>query len=195
MKIAIDISQIIYETGVSVYTRELVSNLVSIFPDNEYILLGGSLRRGGEISDFASQFKNARKVVTPISPTLADIVWNRLHVLNIEKLVGKVDIFHSSDWAEPPANILKVTTIHDLSFLHYPKFADPKILATHKRRLYWVKKESSAVLVPSEATKEDALMLGISGDKIKVIHEAPGKIYKKQSRAEVKKVKSKLHVS
>lgn len=39
MKIAIDISQIVYGTGVSVYTKSLVENLLKIDEDNEYLLL------------------------------------------------------------------------------------------------------------------------------------------------------------
>lgn len=191
MQIAIDITQVIYETGVSVYTKELVTNLVSLFSDNEYVLFGGSLRRSREIREFAGKFKNAKSVTTPISPTIADILWNRLHVLNIEKLVGRVDMFHSSDWAEPPSSCPKVTTIHDLSFVHYPEFTDQKIISTHKRRLYWVKKESSAVIVPSLATKKDALKLGISEDKIKIIPEAPSSIFKRSDRTEIERVKKK----
>ncbi|OGM31288.1 hypothetical protein A2803_03795 [Candidatus Woesebacteria bacterium RIFCSPHIGHO2_01_FULL_44_21] len=194
MKIAIDISQVIYETGVSVYTRELVSNLIKLFGDNEYVLFGGSLRRVAELREFMGKFKTAKKVVTPISPSVADILWNRLHIVNIEKLVGKVDVFHSSDWAEPPSSCLKVTTIHDLSFVHYPEFTNKKVLATHKRRLYWVKKESSAVIVPSHSSKEDAIKLGISEEKIEVIPEAPGNIYKKQVRAVIDKVKEKYKI-
>jgi glycosyltransferase involved in cell wall biosynthesis len=195
MKIAIDITQVIYETGVSVYTRELVANLVKLYPENEYVLFGGSLRRGGELREFAKKFSKARSVITPISPTVADILWNRLHILNIEKFVGKVDVFHSSDWAEPPARASKITTIHDLSFVHYPKFTDPKVLATHKRRLYWVKKESAAVIVPSEATKKDAIKLGISAKKIHVIPEALSSIYKKQPKSEVDRVRKKYRIT
>lgn len=194
MRIAIDVSQVIYGTGVSVYTRELVLNLVNLFPDNEYVLLGGSLRRRSEIREFAGKFKNTKCVTTPISPTIADILWNRLHIVKVESLFGAIDVFHSSDWAEPPSSYPKVTTIHDLSFVHYPRFADAKIVATHKRRLYWVKKESDAVIVPSLATKQDAISLGISKEKIRVIPEAPSKIYKKSTAVEIEKIKKKYKI-
>jgi len=194
MKILIDVSQIIYETGVSVYTKELVSHLVKLFPENEYILYGGSLRRGKEIRVLSESLGDVRTVTTFISPTIADVLWNRLHILPIEKIAGKADIFHSSDWAEPPSGMPKVTTIHDLSFIHYPKFTDPKISSTHKRRLYWVKRESTAVIVPSKATKEDATKLGISEKKIRVIPEAPSRIYKKQKASKIRKVRGKYKI-
>ena len=57
MKIAIDISQIIYGTGVSVYTRNLVSHLVKLYPHDDFLLFGGSLRRRRELSIFTNRLK------------------------------------------------------------------------------------------------------------------------------------------
>lgn len=193
MKIAIDISQIIYETGVSVYTRELVSNLVKLYPKEEFIFFGGSLRRGEEIKSFAKSIKK-NAITTPLSPTMADFLWNRLHVLNIEKLIGEVDIFHSSDWAEPPAECAKATTIHDLAPLLFPELSHPKIVETHRRKLSWVAKESKAVIVPSVQTKSDAIELGISEKVIKVIPEGLRADIKKSSSWEIQRVRKKYKI-
>lgn len=109
MRICIDVSQIVYGTGVSVYTRNLIQNLLKIDQKNEYVFFAGTLRRKADVLRFVPDAK-----VFPIPPTLADIIWNRTHVLPIEKLVGKIDVFHSSDWTQPPSNAFKVTTVHDL---------------------------------------------------------------------------------
>ena len=65
MKIGIDISQIIYGTGVSVYTKHLVRNLLEIDDTNNYLLFGGSLRRKKELDRTVRQltgnFQNADK--------------------------------------------------------------------------------------------------------------------------------------
>lgn len=194
MRIAIDVSQIIYDTGVSVYTRELVMGLAKSFPEDEYILFGGSLRRAAEIRQFADKLSLA-SVITPISPSFADILWNRLHIVNIEKIVGKVDLFHSSDWSEPPTNAPKVTTIHDLAPLLLPEFTHPKIVAAHKRRLYWVAKESSAVIVPSEASKRDVCGLGIDEKLISVIPEGLRADIKRASLGEIARVAKKYRIN
>ena len=116
MKIGIDISQVIYGTGVSVYTRNLVKNLLVLDKKNSYVLFGGSARRRGDFESFLSSLKGSfQKKIVVFPPTLADILWNRLHVISPEVFVGKIDIFHSSDWAQPPGNFFKVTTIHDLT--------------------------------------------------------------------------------
>ncbi len=195
MKIGIDISQIVYETGVSVYTRELVSALVKKYPDHEFVLYGGSLRRSRELKNFLLGSKNVTKKLSKLAPSFANLIWNRLHVLPIEQMIGKVDVFHTSDWAEAPASCPKVTTIHDLSIFKYPALTHPKILATHTRRMAWVKKESDCVIVPSTATKDEALKLGIYEDKIVVIPEAVSGIFTPKSKSEIGKVMSKYKIS
>lgn len=164
MKVAIDISQIVYGTGVSVYTQELISEL-SKHRELDLVLYAGTLQRKQELAKYKAK-------IFPISPNLADLIWNKLHVLPIEHLIGKVDVIHTSDWAEPPSRIPKVTTVHDLSPILFPEETNPKIVQVHKRKLEWVKKESRAIIVPSESTKSDLISLGYERDKIHVIYEA-----------------------
>ena len=136
MKIGIDISQIVYGTGVSVYTKNLVENLVKIDKENEYILFGGSLRRLDPIKSFIGSLPGHVLGKTyPLSPKMADILWNRLHILYIERLTGQLDVFHSSDWTQPPSHAFNVTTIHDLAPFVYPKLTPPEIVSAHKARL------------------------------------------------------------
>lgn len=188
MKIGIDISQIVYGTGVSVYTKKLVENLLKIDKRNQYRLFAGTLRRR---KDILNVFPRAK--VFPIPPTLADIVWNQLHLLPIERLIGEVDIFHSSDWTQPPSQAFKVTTVHDLIPLKFPKLIDPSIVKAHTRRLYWVKKEVDRIIVPSNSAKEDLILYGINKNKIRVIPEANH--IKKATPEEIEKIKEKYKIS
>ena len=181
MKIGIDVSQIVYGTGVSNYTRNLVEALLRINKDNEYVLFFSSLRRKFPISNF--QFPNKSQIRDYKFPlALLDVIWNRLHVLPIEKLIGQVDVFHTSDWTEPPAQCPKITTIHDLTPLLFPKETHPKIVAVHKRKLKWVKRESRLIIAVSETTKKDIIkLLEIPEEKIRVIYEAVDEEFKVQN--------------
>jgi len=173
MRIGIDISSIPYGTGVSVYTKELVRALTRLDTQNEYILFGGSLRRREEIYRFVDSLdRRVKSVIASFPPFAADLVWNRMHVWPVERFIGKLDIFHSSDWAQPPTKAKTVTTIHDLAPFIYPRETHPKIRAVHKRRLGWIKKEVDAVIVPSESSKKEAVKLGVNEAKIHVIPEA-----------------------
>ncbi len=190
MRIGIDISQIVYGTGVSTYTRNLVEALLALDKDNEYMVFGGSLRRKGELKAFLAGLKgNVSGKVFPFPPTIADILWNRLHILRIEKLVGDLDVFHSSDWTQPPSNAFKVTTIHDLVPLRFPQYSHPRIVSAHKARLKHIKREIDVVIVPSSASKEDLIAAGVSEDKIRVIPEAPEPIFKSAKKNEIEKLK------
>ncbi len=194
MKVAIDISQIVYGTGVSAYTQNLVENLLKIDKTDEYILFAGVLRRKSEVLKLFPQTK-----VFPIPPSVADLIWNKLHTLPIEKLIGKVDVFHSSDWTEPPAQAFKITTVHDLGPILYPRLFPRDlihdIIKTHRQKLAWVKKETDRIIVPSVSTKTDLVHLGFDQNKIRIIPEAPSGIFKPASAESIAKLKSKYKIS
>lgn len=187
MKIGIDISQIVYGTGVSVYTYELVSNLLKIDRENNYVLFGGSLRRRGELAKYTTN-------ILPLSPTIADLVWNRLHIINIEKFIGNIDVFHSSDWTQPPSCAFKVSTIHDLAPIKFPNETPKKVVDVHKRRLYWVLKECDRIIVPTNSIKKDVVELGADEGKIRVTYEGINGNYKKKSRESDEEIKRKFGI-
>lgn len=171
MKIAFDISQSIYGTGVSVYTLEIVKNLIKLHPEDEFILFGGSLRRRQELIDIAKKLKG-KPVVFPFPPTFMDFIWNSLHLFPVENITGPVDIIHTSDWTEPPSKYPKVTTVHDLIPFKYPQTTADSIRQTHKKRLAWVIRESKKIIAVSQATKQDLIsILRVPEEKIVVIPE------------------------
>lgn len=171
MRIGIDISQIVHEgTGVATYVRRMVDTLLTLDRDNEYVLFGASLRRREIFKKFVNN--RAPLVVVPIPPTILDILWNVLHVIPIEWFIGKIDVFWSSDWTQPPLiDARAVTTIHDITTLKFPNEMDRRIVAVHKRRLAWVKKECTTIFCDSESTKNDVFdLLGIPEYKLHVIY-------------------------
>ena len=174
MKIGIDVSQLAYEgTGVANYLNSLVSNLLELDKNNQYVLFYSSLRRGFKFSN--SNFQSNSNVVIKtfrFPPSLLDLLWNKLHVLPIEWLIGKVDVFVTSDWTEPPTiKAKKATILYDLIVYKFPKETDRKIVNVQKRKLEWIKKESGMVFCISEATKRDAIeILGLKKERLKVLY-------------------------
>lgn len=177
MRIGIDISQIVHEgTGVGHYVRNLVKALVRIDKTNEYILLGASLRKRTVFQEYFDQIRSlnprVRLITLPVPPTVLEFLWNKLHVIPVEWLIGPVDVFWSSDWTQPPFRRAKgVTTVHDVSFLRYPETFAQTIIDVQKRRFARVKRECKAVLCDSEATKKDVIdLLGISENKLYTVY-------------------------
>lgn len=181
MKIAIDISQAIYGTGVSVYTKNLAATLIKLFPDDQFVLFGGSLRRKQELLSLAKKLKGIPKIYS-FPPRLMDFIWNSLHIIPVERLIGDVDLVHTADWTEPPSKFPKVTTVHDLIPFKFPQTTTESIRNAHKKRLAWVMRESEKIIAVSQSTKEDLLsILKIPEDKIVVIPEGVEDRYCPQS--------------
>lgn len=196
MRIGIDVSQAVYGTGVGDYIKNLVDELSSIDKSDTFVLFGGSLRRRGEFSKLFQPRKNIELKTSILSPTLADIFWNRLHTLPVENFTGTIDVFHSSDWAQPPTRSYKVTTIHDLAPLKYPQYTPSSIVEVHKSRLRLVAKEVDKIIAVSQSTKEDAVeLLKIDPEKIVVIPEAGDERIKRVGKDEVDRVQKKYGIS
>jgi glycosyltransferase involved in cell wall biosynthesis len=174
MVIGIDISQLAFPgTGVANYLENLLSTLLNIDKKNEYVLFYSSLRKNFDPSKYSFlDNPNVSLKLFKLPPTLLDYMWNGLHIFPIENLVGKVDLFITSDWTEPPVKkAKKATIIYDTIVYKFPKESDKKIIDTQKRKLKWVKKETDIVFTISASSKKDIEeILKIDNKKIHVIY-------------------------
>jgi hypothetical protein len=174
MRIGIDISQIAYKgTGVANFLSNLVLGLLKTDKKNQYVLFYSSLRNNFQFPSFDSRLYpsvSIKKFKFP--PILLDLIWNKLHIMPIEWLIGNVDVFITSDWTEPPTlRAKKATILYDLIVYKYPKETNKKIIEVQRRKLKWVKKESQMIFCISESTKKDTMdILGIEEKKLKVIY-------------------------
>lgn len=185
--VGFDISQLAHQGGVNTYTRNLTTELDKL-PDLEMVYFYSSLRQ-----PYRGNLKNVRKFKLP--PTLFEVLFNKLHNVNIERFLGPLDIFHSSDWVQPPSQTQKITTYHDVVPLKFPQWSYPKIVSVHKRRLKIVEQEINQVIAVSETTKQDLLQISkIPKSKITVIYEAAGEQFKPQSAKKIKDFKKKYQL-
>jgi glycosyltransferase involved in cell wall biosynthesis len=180
MKVAIDVSQVAYGTGVSVYTRELVSALIKS-KEIDTLLFAGSLRMRSEIDNAF----DSKVLHLPIPPKAANIIWNQIHTLPIDYFLPDFDLLHTSDWTEPKSNKPKITTIHDISPLTYPQYTPESIVDLTKKRISLIKKESRAVIVPSTHVMKECIKFGFEEETLHVIPEAVSESF----MAKVKKIK------
>lgn len=173
MRIGIDISQLAYpNAGVSNYLENLVRELIETNRNVEFVLFFSSLRGNFDSSPFTAHGSRVTIKKFKMPPTLLDLLWNKLHVLSIENLIGNVDYFITSDWTEPPAKRAKKATIlYDLLVYKYPEEMHSKIVRVQKQKLKWVKRESSMVFCISKSTMKDAEeILGIDKNKLRVLY-------------------------
>jgi len=157
MNIGIDISQVAYEgTGVGRFTRGLVETILRYDINNKWTFFFSSFR-GKMNKDLLVKIKKSshKYVRLPFSPPMLSFLWNTLHIVAIEIFTGPLDLFICSDWTEPPSQCKKATIVHDFAYLRYPDTVHPSILDTQKKRMAWVKKESTFIITPSRATQKD----------------------------------------
>lgn len=179
-----DISQIAHKGGVATYTQNLTQEL-SKNKKLEMVYFYSSLRK-----PYRGKLKNVKAYRLP--PTLFEMLFNRWRNVKIERFLGPLDVFHSSDWTQPPTKAKKITTYHDVIPIKYPQWSYPKIVSVHRRRLTIVEKEIDMVIAVSESTKRDLMEVSnIPKEKINVIYEAPTANFKPRNKEDVAKFKKK----
>lgn len=187
MKVGFDISQMAHRGGVATYTGNITREL-SKNPKLDMVYFYSSLRK-----PYKEKLKNVKSFRLP--PVLCELLFNRWRNVSIEKFIGHLDIFHSSDWTQPKSKAKKVTTYHDLVPLKYPQWSNPKIVEVHKRRLDLVEREIDMVIAVSQSVKNDLLEVSrIPKDKIVVISEGPTGNFKPQAESNIKKFKEKYNL-
>lgn len=106
--------------------------------------------------------------------------WSRAGHPSAERLLGRFDVLHFSDWMFPPQRGgVRATTIHDLVPLHHPEWTTGRTQAMHGRKYLNAAETCDVVFVNSAYTGRDvAATLGIPEDRIRVAHPAPKPVFR-----------------
>lgn len=178
MKIGIDISMLVYQgSGVATYTYNFVKTLLKIDTENEYKLFYSSLRRPKNFYYLDSLQELGAKIYSYyIPPRLLKLWWNKFHIFPIELLIGKVDVFHSSDYLRPPFSpkAKGITTLHDLTWKKFPEFHTSDVIKAHENKLRKTIKFGDIIMTDSMQTRKDLLHYYPEIDEDKVFVNYPG---------------------
>jgi glycosyltransferase involved in cell wall biosynthesis len=172
MKIAININELTLKqnTGVKVYTREIVNALSKIDNENEYVLYASeNVKSCVSTADnfkfnpeFSGQNSKFNKILWTYTKFPQEIKKDRPDILFMP--------IQSVPFWKRPKNIKIVVTVHDLAFMIFPDHFTAKdrfLLKFHTKRAVEM---SDKIIVPSEATKSDLVRFyGVSEDKVGVI--------------------------
>jgi glycosyltransferase involved in cell wall biosynthesis len=99
-------------------------------------------------------------------------LWSRSQRLAVERLVGRLDVFHFSDWMYPPQRGgLRTTTVHDLGPIHHPEWVDAPTRALHVPKALHAAKTCDLMFANSRYTADDVeRTLGFARERIVVAH-------------------------
>lgn len=191
MRIGIDYTAAVNQgAGIGRYTRQLVQAVLALDTQDEIVLLaaGGKqpVQMGGATPE--SQVSNARLVRLPLSERVLTILWHRLRLpLPVELFSGRLDVFHSPDFALPPVRQARtVLTVHDLSFMRVPECSQPSLRAYLLRVVPASVRQADVVLADSESTRRDVIeLLGVGTDRVRVLYPGVDEGFQRVQDAQV----------
>jgi glycosyltransferase involved in cell wall biosynthesis len=177
--VVIDYTPAIHQgAGIGHYTRGLIGAALKQDPDRRYSLLYARARSSTARSRSAVATllpPNARPIEIPLSPRWCALLWYRWRLpMPLQSLVGHWDIYHSPDFVLPRLSRGRsIVTVHDLSFLRTPQFAEPSLRRYLQNAVPKAVRQADRVLADSAATQADLQqLLHVPALKIQVVHAA-----------------------
>jgi hypothetical protein len=125
-----------------------------VAPELELVLFCNAFR-----SNFGTLLDLPGLVVNPRIPTRFLLAaWERLHWPPIDALIGRVDVFHTSDWVHPPQRRgATVATINDVGPLVHPEWYAPDVVEIHRRKNRAAADRATAIIAISDFTRREFL--------------------------------------
>jgi glycosyltransferase involved in cell wall biosynthesis len=138
VRIVVDVTPLtLPRTGIGNYTVGMLQGLVDTRGDHEIVAFAPVGPRGaGTVRAALGELPIERRILTmPPSSHTWRTAWSRLGRPNVERVVGRLDVFHFSDWMYPPQrNGVRATTVYDLSPLHHSEWVAPLTARMHGRK-------------------------------------------------------------
>ncbi len=159
MRIVVDVSPLsIPRTGIGNYTRGMVAGVAE-----------AAAQAGHELVAFApSGLRGARRIREALAGIAVEVAivrlplahtwrvaWSRLRRPQVERLLGRFDVFHFSDWMYPQQRCgIRATTIHDLVPLRFPQWTTARTRRMHAAK-YRASLDCDVVFTNSKFTERD----------------------------------------
>ncbi len=183
MRIAFDVSPLSHEVlGIGSYIRGSLEGLVEAAAGRHEIVAFAptSLKGPGRIRAALDGIDvELRLWPLPASHAFRTL-WSRFGRPPAERLLGRFDVLHFSDWMYPPqAAGLRATTIHDLVPLHFPEWCTSRTISMHTRKFENAARSCHLVFVNSAYTGRDVeATLGVRPGRIRVARPGARRIFR-----------------
>src|SRR3954468_11415238 len=99
-------------------------------------------------------------------------LWTKLGHPSVEALAGDLDVFHFSEWMQPPQRRgVRTTTVHDLVPERFPEWVAPLTRRMHRRRDRHAARECDVIFCNAEYTAADVHeRLGVPRERLRVAY-------------------------
>jgi O-antigen biosynthesis alpha-1,3-rhamnosyltransferase len=173
MRIVVDVSPLARpRTGIGNYIRGMVAGLVEAAGGkHELVAFGPSGPRGRERIEGALAGLDV-EVRTPLMPNALRTAWSHRGRPAVERLVGRLDVFHFSDWMYPAQRAgLRATTIHDLVPMRFPDWVEPETLRLHGPKYENAAATCDRIFVNSHFTGGEVVeLLGVPEQRVRIAY-------------------------
>ena len=174
LRIVVDVSPLsLPRTGIGNYLRGMIGGLATVAGEHEIVAFAPTGLRGTRrVREALEPLGVERRLVTLPAAHAFRVAWSKSGRLPLERLIGRFDVFHFSDWMYPPQRAgVRATTIHDLVPLHFPELVHPRTLRMHGAKYRHAAATCDAVFANSRFTAADvAEHLQIPPERIRVAY-------------------------
>jgi len=171
MKITIDVQPVLgKKSGVGQYISGLIYGLGEVDHQNSYFLSFFDFKRRGSMLSLPGSNFVHRKCFLP--GRAVSILWKKFAWPSYNFFFGESDIFHFPNFIiRPVKRAKKIVTIHDVSFLRFPEYAEPKNLKFLKNEIRKTVEEANHILTDSRFTEEELIYFFPSAkQKVSTVH-------------------------
>lgn len=183
------------KSGIEEYTENLLAHLLPLDKSIKFKLFYSSFRRDIKQYDWMS-LKNVGLYKFKIPNRLLFLSSGLFNSPKIDKLMGGVDVFFSPHFflTSLSSACKRVTTFHDLSYIHYPELflLRQRIWHNFEMNPSWQSRFSDKIISVSQSTKNDLVKFyGIDPAKIEVIYSGISQDMRRPSEEELSKFRAK----
>ena len=173
MRIAFDVSPLSHPlAGIGNYLRGSLAGLAEAAGDrHEIVAFAPTSPSGRTTIPAALDGIDVELRLWPLLPSHAiRTAWSRLGHPAVERLLGRVDVLHYSDWMYPPQRGgVRATTIHDLVPLRYPAWTTPRTRSMHGAKYANAARTCDVIFCNSRYTADDVRdRLGVDEARLRV---------------------------
>jgi glycosyltransferase involved in cell wall biosynthesis len=156
LRIVVDVSPLSHpRTGIGNYIRGMLRGLVEAGADDVVAFAPASKRGAARIVSSLDGLPVGREIRTLPTAYAWREAWSALRRPTLERIVGRFDVFHLSDWLHVPQRAgVRAITIYDLAPLRHPEWTHPRTRRLHGRT-YREARRADVVFAISEHTAKD----------------------------------------
>lgn len=159
-------------TGLGNYSRTLLRNLATYYPEEDYHLFTPSIKRNEQ----TAYFQDSPMFSVHQPSRYQKMLWRSFRIKQTLKR-HKLDLYHGLSheipYGMPQTGIPAVVTIHDLIFQHYPDQYGMWDRKVYDAKFRYACKNSEKIIAISESTKQDILRYyDIAPEKVAVIYQS-----------------------